>query len=403
MMNMSDKHSFKVIVIITLLIALGPMATDMYLPALPSLAKSLDTSSSNVQLTLSIYFFGFAIGQLIYGPLSDRFGRKPVLQVGLIIFVLSSAIASLATSIEALIVARVFQALGGCAGPVLGRAIVRDMFSGEEAGRVLSHVSSAMALAPAIAPIIGGFLTVAYGWQASFLFLMLYGLIALLVLTLNLPETNTNINDAAMKLSSIKANYLTILKHQEWRLNTLICSFVYAGLFAFLLGSSFVLIEFMNVSESGYGFLFTVIVLGYMIGSQLSARFSGRIGLFRLIRYGSSLALISGMVMFILSLFESKNVVTVIAPHFFYMISVGIVMPLTMASALNPFPKMAGSASALLGFIQMFFVAFFGVLIGYLESSTAIVMAGSIALAGTLTFLTTMRLEYVLTHNQDKL
>ena len=393
---MTTKSPIKIILIIALLVALGPMATDMYLPSLPTLTKSLNTSASNVQLTLSIYFFGFAIGQLVYGPLSDRFGRKPILQIGLIIFVISSVIASLAISIEALIVTRLFQALGGCAGPVLGRAMVRDMYSPEEAGRVLSHVASAMALAPAIAPIIGGILTVAYGWQANFWFLFAYGLVALAALTFNISETNKHKNPNAMRMQHLLLNYRTIINNREWRLYTLICSFVYAGLFAFLSGSSFILIETMGISELNYGFLFAVIVIGYMIGSQLSARLSLRLGAFLLIRYGSWLALIAGMLMFLLSLSGSRLAITIIAPHFFFMIAVGITMPLSMAGALKPFPKMAGAASALLGFTQMILAASFGILIGLFQNGNAVVMTATIALSGGLTFITMKRLKRII-------
>lgn len=392
---MKNKSPIKIILIIALLVALGPMATDMYLPSLPLLTKSLNTSASNVQLTLSIYFFGFAIGQLIYGPLSDRFGRKPILQIGLVIFIISSVLASLAASIEALILTRLFQALGGCAGPVLGRAMVRDMYSPEEAGRVLSHVASAMALAPAIAPVIGGFLTVAYGWQSNFWFLFGYGLIALSALTFSISETNQHKNPEAMKVHHLVGNYRTIIKNQEWRLYTLICSFVYAGLFAFLSGSSFVLIETMGVSELIYGFLFAVIVVGYIIGSQLSARLSISLGAFTLIGYGSWLALITGLSMFLLSLSGSRNVITVIAPHFFFMIAVGIVMPLSMAGALKPFPKMAGAASALLGFTQMTLAALFGILIGVFQDGNAVVMTATIAFSGCLTFIAMKRLKWL--------
>lgn len=188
---MTDKHSILTVIIISMLVALGPLATDIYLPALPELTKALNTTTSNAQLTLSIYFIGFAFGQLIYGPLSDRYGRKPILQIGLVIFIISSVIASLATSIESLLIARLFQSLGGCAGPVLGRAMVRDMFSPEDAGQVLSHIASVMAIAPAVAPIIGGALTIAYGWEANFIFLFIYGFVILLVMTIKLPESNT--------------------------------------------------------------------------------------------------------------------------------------------------------------------------------------------------------------------
>lgn len=390
---MSAKHSSLIIIIISILVALGPMATDMYLPALPALVKAFNTSSSDVQLTLSIYLVGFAIGQLIYGPLSDRFGRKPILQAGLVLFAISSVVATFVVSIEGLIITRLFQALGGCAGPVLGRAMVRDMYSPVDAGRVLSHVASAMALAPAIAPILGGFLTVAFGWEANFWFLFGYGLLALAVLSFNMHETIPQKNPDAIQVRQIFNNYRTLVKHKEWRLYTLMCSFIYAGLFAFLSGSSFVLIEYMGVSEQNYGFLFAIIVIGYIVGSQLSARLGTKLGAFRLIRYGCWLGLFAGFTMLLLSLTGSHNVISIIGPNFFFMMAVGMVMPLTMAGALAPFPHMAGAASALLGATQMFIAALHGAFVGHWHTGTPTVMAAGIAFAGLAAFVSMKTLK----------
>lgn len=397
---MTDKHSPFVIIIIAGLVALGPMATDMYLPALPSLTSDLNTNDASVQMTLSVYFFGFAIGQLIYGPLSDRFGRKPVLQIGISIFIVCSVLASLSTSITMLIAVRFFQAVGGCAGPVLGRAMVRDMYEPEEAGKVLSHIATSMAIAPAIAPIIGGFLTVTFGWQANFWFLFLYGITALALLSAKISETNRYKNPQATQIKQLLNNYRYIFHNQQWRLYTLSCSFVFAGLFAFLSASSFVLINHFGVSEAVYGYLFSVIVIGYMCGSQLAARLNQKLGAFNMIRYGSWVAIIAATTMLLLSLRQEQYIAYIIAPHFFYMLAVGIVMPLSMAGALAPFPKMAGSASSLLGTVQMLIAAIFGAVVGYLfthsNDSSSVTMSASIAFAAWCTFISVLQLQKIL-------
>ena len=371
------------------------MATDLYLPALPALTQAFDAGYSQVQLTLSIFFIGFAIGQLVYGPLSDRFGRKPVLLIGLTIFIISSAAAAFANTIESLIVIRLFQALGGCAGPVLGRAMVRDLYDPQEGGRMLSHIASAMALAPAVAPIIGGFLTALFGWEANFWFLLAYGLLALAVLTFGLPETIRRKNPDATKMGHLIRNYRTLIHHQRWRLYTLICSFIFAGLFAFLSGSSFVLIEYLGVSEQQYGFLFATIVVGYVIGSQMSARLTIRYRAFILIRLGCWVGLIAGAAMLLLSMLGAHSVTSIIAPQFFFMMAVGMVLPLSLAGALAPFPHMAGAASALLGTTQMLIAAAHGGLVGYLYTGTPTVMASGIAFAGLAAFVAMKRLKYV--------
>jgi len=379
--------SSRTIVIITLLVALGPLATDLYLPALPILTEAFHTNSSKVQLTLSIYFIGFAVGQLIYGPLSDRFGRKPVMLGGMLLFVVCSGAAVYAGSIESLIAIRLLQALGGCVGPVLGRAMVRDLYTPAEAGRVLSHIASAMALAPAFAPIIGGYLTVLFGWEANFWLLLGYGLLVLTALVFGIPETVPQKNPRATNIRQLLANYLTLARHPVWRRNTLICSFIFAGLFAFLSGSSFVLIDYLGVSEQGYGFLFALVVAGFITGSQISARLSRRTSAPTIIRYGCWVGLLAGLAMLGLSLSGVHSVAALVGPQFFYMMAVGMVMPHTLAGALAPFPHMAGTVSALFGTVQMLIAALHGGLVGHFHTGTPTAMVIGIAFPGLMAFV----------------
>jgi len=390
---MPSNHYLRITIILSMLVALGPMATDLYLPSFPAITKAFNVSSSEVQLTLSIYLIGFAMGQLIYGPLSDQFGRKPVLIVGLLIFVISSVMATLATSIEALIFIRLFQALGGCAGPVLGRSMVRDLYQPAESAIMLSHISTVMALAPAVAPIVGGYLTVYFGWEANFWFLFVYGLIALIVYIFNMSETINQKNPNALKLKQLFKNYFSIIKHREWLYYTLICAFAYSGLFVFLSGSSFVLIDFLEVAEEHFGYFFAVVIIGYMTGTQLTARLVKYYRSIVLIRIGCIIALTSGLIMFLLSIIGLYSVFSIIVPHFFFMASVGVIMPLTIAGALAPFPHMAGAASALFGMLQMLIAAILGGLVGFFHTGTPTIMATGIAFAGAMTFLIIIRLE----------
>lgn len=392
---MARKTDTNPIFYIAALVAIGPLATDMYLPALPTLTEAFDTTASRVQLTLSVYFVGFAVGQLVYGPVSDRFGRKSTLQVGLTLFAVSSALIPFVTTIEELIAARFLQALGGCAGPVLGRAMVRDLYDPQQSARALSHIASSMALAPAVAPVIGGYLTVLYGWQSSFWFLLAYGLVALSLLSFALPETLSRRDLHAMRIRQLLTNYRTLIAHREWRLHTLICSFSFAGLFAFLSGSAFVLIEYLQVAEQHFGFLFASVVAGYILGSQIAARLTLRYTAMTLIRVGCWLGLAAATVMLVLSLAGAHSVAAVIVPQFFYMLAVGMIMPLTMAGALAPFPHMAGAASALLGTTQMLIAAAHGGLVAHLYSGTPTVMAAGIAVAGSVAFVGMQRLRSV--------
>ena len=390
---MPSSNNTKTILFIAALVALGPLATDMYLPALPAIADSLHTDTTQVQLTLSVYLIGFALGQPIYGPLSDRFGRKPVLLMGMLLFIASSTMAAFATSIEHLIAMRLFQALGGCTGPVLGRAIVRDLYQPAEAGRALAHIASTMALAPALAPIFGSYLTILYGWEANFWFLVIYGIVAVCVISFGLPESIPHKNPNALRIKELCKNYYRLIAHPVWRLNTLVCSFIYAGLFSFLSGSSFVLISYLGVSKQNYALLFAIIVIGYITGSQLSARLNTRYPALTLIHAGCLLGVASGATMLTLSYIGWHSVTNIIAPHFFFMLAVGMVMPLTLANALAPFPHMAGTASALFGTVQMLIASLHGALVGHFYAGTPTAMAAGIAIAGTVAYMAMLRLQ----------
>jgi len=373
--------------VIAALVALGPLSTDMYLPAFPALMRAFSADIDQVQQTLSIFLIGFAMAQLVYGPLSDRFGRKPVLAGGLLIFLLSSIAIAFADSIWTFSGLRLLQAIGGSAGPVLGRAMVRDIHGPEESARLLSYIATAMALAPAAAPILGGYMTVWFGWESIFLFLAGYGLLGLLILSLLIPETAPAGARHPISARRLLHNYGQLLRHPTWLWYTLCCSFVFAGLFSFLSGSSFVIIDFLGYGEAEYGLLFALVVLGFMAGTLIAGKTVHRLGIDRLIGAGSVVAAVGGALMALLALLEIYSAAAVVGPHMLYMVGVGIVMPQSMAGALAPFPGIAGTSSALLGFIQMASAALIGLFVGHYHDGTPRSMAVSIAVVGTLTLL----------------
>ncbi len=379
--------------IIASLVAIGPLSTDMYLPAFPVLMQSFNTNINHVQQTLSVFLIGFALAQLIYGPLSDRYGRKPVLLGGLLLFLVSSLAIVFAESITTLSIMRLFQAIGGSAGPVLGRAMVRDIHGPKDSARLLSYIGTAMAVAPAAAPILGGYMTVWFGWQSIFLFLAAYALLGVLVLGTSIPETAPPGSHHIMSVGNMLKNYTLLLKHRTWRWYTLSCSFVFAGLFSFLSGSSFVIIDFLGYKEEQYGLFFALVVAGFMAGTLIAGRMVRRIGINRLMGYGSVIAATGGISMAILAITEVHHVAAIVVPQMIYMMGVGIVMPQAMAGALAPFPHMAGTSSAFLGFIQMSFAAAIGVLVGHYHDGSPLSMALSIALMGVLTLVSFLRLR----------
>ncbi|MEO8629175.1 MAG: multidrug effflux MFS transporter [Betaproteobacteria bacterium] len=377
-----DPRSRRTAILLTSLVALGPLSTDLYLPSLPAMVDVFGTDVARVQLTLSVFLVGFALSQLAYGPLSDRFGRRPVLLGGLAIYCIASLACAFATTIGGLIAARFLQALGGCCGPVIARAIVRDVHGLQRAARTLAYIGAATALAPAIGPIIGGYLEVAFGWRSSFFALTLFGLVVLLASVATLSETNEHRNPDATRPLTLLANYRAVLRHDAFIGYTLCVAFCYSSLFAFISGSSFVLIEVLHVAPNRFGYCFAVVVAGYLSGTLSAGRLTMRLGIDRMISIGTLLSALSGTVMAALALCGVYTLSAVLVPTFFCMLAAGLVLPNAMAGATAPFPRMAGSASALMGFVQMGWAAFLGYLVGYLHDGTPAPMANAIGAAG---------------------
>lgn len=371
--------SLSTTVLLAAAVALGPLATDMYLPALPELGNAFAADTGQVQLTLSIYMIGFALAQLVCGPLADRFGRKPIMLGGLLLFALASVGCALAETIEALVFCRFLQALGGSAGPVLGRAAVRDIHSPRDAGRIMAILAAIMAIAPAIAPTVGGALLAGFGWPAIFLTLGGYALVVGAVIGFGLPEPLKPEYRQSLRPTVLARNYWTVLCDRSFQGYALTNALIFSGLFAFLSGASFVLIDFLGVSPTAFGAYFSVMVFGYIIGSFLAARMSRQHTSDQLLRLGLMVSVIGGLLMATLAWSGVFSKAAVILPQAIFMIGVGMVLPQTMAGALAPFPHMAGSASALFGFIQMASAAGAGVLVGHLHNGTSQVMATIIA------------------------
>ncbi|MCK6408371.1 multidrug effflux MFS transporter [Thauera sp.] len=351
--------------LVVALTSLGPLSTDFYLPALPAIARALHTDSAGVQLTLSIYLLGFGAGQLLVGPLSDRFGRRPVMLWGMLVFLLSSAVCVLADSLAILVAARLAQAFGACVGPVLGRAVVRDLYGPAESARMLSHVSTATALAPLLAPLFGGWLTAAWGWRATFVALALYAGVLVLAVWWWLKETNRHPDADALRPRRMLANYRALLADPAYRSALLIGCGAFAALFAFISGSPFVFIEHFGMSPQQMGLAFGLNVTGFMIGSTLSGRLSRRLGPARLIHRGVWLGALCGVVLALLALTGPNHAVAVMLPMWGVSTAIGLILPNATALGLAGYPKMAGAAASLMGFVQMGLGAGAGMLVGH--------------------------------------
>lgn len=386
------------VIILTLLCTIGPISIDMYLPAMPGLAREFNAGPGTVQLTLSLFLIGFAFAQLIYGPLSDRFGRRPVILGGLLVFVAATILCAYARSIEELIVARILQAMGACAGPVLARAVVRDLWRREDAARVLSVMAGAMAVAPAIAPVVGGWLLLVSDWRA--IFWALAGFVAMLLglCSLGLRETNPHPDPLATRPGRLLANarHITVSRVFWGYVLTFACA--YSGLFSFLSGAPFVLIELFGIPADQFGYYFLVPVFGYMAGTLLSSRLSPRLGLDRTIAIGLGIIALAAGTMALLGWLRPgigwhPGVVAIVAPIGLYMIGTGLIMPNAMAGALGPFATMAGAASAVMGFVQMVLAALFGGIVGHSFDGSERAMVTALGIAALGAVLATLLLR----------
>ncbi len=360
--------------LLTALVALGPLSTDLYLPSLPSLARDFAVAPARAQLTLSSFLAGFAAAILFYGPLADRYGRRPVLLGGLGVYVAASVAMVVVGDIGWLIGLRFLQAVGSCAAAVICRAMVRDVYGAEGAARAMSYLSAATALAPAIGPIVGGVMAELAGWRGNFALLAIYGMAALALAIRYLPETNPESGAAGISPIAMLRTYRTLLGNRLYVGHVLCATFGYAGIFCFLSASSFILIDVMGLKPRWFGFCFLVFVLGYMTGAILSARLNRRLGTERLLAIGTVVAL-SGAMLLVAWLLVDPGLVALLVSIYLYMVGVGLTLPNAQAGAIGPFPQSAGSASALLGFIQMGVAAIVGAILGHVAAMNAMPMA----------------------------
>jgi MFS transporter, DHA1 family, multidrug resistance protein len=350
--------------VLAMLTALGPLSTDLYLPSLPTITRSLSTDSASVQLTLSAYLFGFAIGQIFYGPISDKYGRKPAVLAGLLIYCAASALCAIATSIDTLIIARILQALGAAGPIVLGRAMVRDLYEGPRAGRELARMSMIMGLVPAIAPIIGGVIDPVFGWRSNFWVVLLCGSVLAAIVGLMLPETLRERRLEPISAMNILKGFGFLLNHKAYQVYIVLGGLTYAGLFCFISGSSFVLQSRYGLTPLTFGLSFAFSVIGFISGTIAAQKLVSRRGLDGTIAVGVICLALGGSAMLILGWVNIGSSLEVTLPMALYAAGVGLVLPQVNASAMMPFPDRAGAASSLQGLVQMSIAAVVGTTLG---------------------------------------
>jgi DHA1 family bicyclomycin/chloramphenicol resistance-like MFS transporter len=383
--SMLRPGTFALTALLAALSAIGPLTTDMYLPSLPDIARQLDASTAQVQFTISAYLIGFALGQIFYGPVSDRHGRKPVLIAAIALYCVASVACALARSIEVLIVARAFQALGGSGGIVLTRAIVRDIYSGVRAGRELSLIGSVMALAPVLAPIVGGLLQTVFGWRAVFLTLVTAGLAGTGIVWLVLPETLNVRATEPVSMQAMLRSYRVVARHPAYLAYLGITSASYAGLFAWISGAAFVLQNLYGLTPFDFGFAFALGSVGYMSGSALAARIVIRFGLDGVLGVGGCACAAGGLGMVAAVALGLTSWLSLVLPIAVYLAGLGMVLPQGIAGAMTPFPERAGAASSLFGFVQQCGAALCGAAVGWFLGQSAWPLAAGVAAMGLAT------------------
>lgn len=334
------------------LTAIGPLSIDMYLPALPSMAQEFGVSTGDISTTLPAYFCGLAVGQLIYGPVSDRFGRKPPIYFGLVLFFLASLACIFATSLEFLIFARITQALGGCVGMVMVRAAIRDRLSPAESAKAFSNMVLIMGVAPILAPLLGGWFLTHLGWHSIFASLALFSVACLAMIHFGFEETLAVDKRRPLALKSVFQTYWSLLKDSSFRTPALAGAFSYAAMFAYIGAASAILMDHFGVLAQNFGWYFGVNALGVIIMSQVNGRLVGHFHLLKILHAGVILQVVSGLFMLALALSGQDTLMSVMIGLFGVVAGVGLTGANSNALALAQQGSRAGSASALQGALQ---------------------------------------------------
>ncbi len=387
-------HPALIIAFLTGLIATGHISTNIYAPSLPSMVDFFATDAASVQMTISVYMAAFAVGQLIYGPLSDRFGRRKILLGGLIIFVVTTVmiivLPSMYRSVDLLIVGRGLQALGACSGPVVARAIMRDLYSREETAKVMAYIAMAMGLAPAFAPVLGGYLEEWFDWRASFVAVLLFAF-AVFLASIKMPETNKHrAANAAERPITLITNYGMLLTSRAYWGFVSVGSLVFGAMFGFQVGAPFIVIEMLGYAPSSYGWFSVTGIGGYMVGSWVTSRIADRVGVDRMVPLGVTIVMIGAVVFLALGLLGTLSIWTLFGPLALMAFGMAILFPSTLAGSISVFPRFAGAASALYGFIQMLTAAVTITVVGLLSDGTHMPMVWVVSLTMIAAFVVAM-------------
>lgn len=381
----------ELLILLGALQAFAPLSIDMYLPAMPVIEKVFHTSTSAVQMTMVTFLLGYALGQPLYGPITDRFGRKPPLYASLLVFIASSAACAMSPSIPIMSIARLVQAVGACGGAVMSRAMVTDLFPANQLRRIFSMLVLVLGVSPVVAPLFGSYLLVWFGWNSAFVTQALLGTLCLLGMHFRLPESLPHESRRPLRLDVIKAAYTRLFKDKTFIGASVVCGFSSSGTFAYITSAPFVFIVLYKVPTERFGWLFGAVAAGMVIASQINGRMSHRIPLWQVLRMANIVQLCAGLFL-LASVFSGfGGIYAIFAGVFVYVSAQGFVFPNGSAIAMMRHGQIAGTASALLGTNQFLIAALTTTFLGFIDNPAlpmAIVIAGAAVCSTLLNFLT---------------
>lgn len=384
---MNNKNKTTIIIILGLLSAIGPLSIDMYLPGFPSIAKDLNTSIEMVSYSLSSFFIGICIGQILCGPLLDRYGRKKPLYVGLLLYILATIGCVFTNSIEMLIILRFIQAIGGCIGMVAPRAIIRDLFPVDESAKIFSYMILILGVSPIIAPTIGTIIITHFEWHTIFTVLAILTALLFIAVIIWLPESKQADVTYSLKFKPILQSFRVVFKQPQFFIYAVTGAVSFAGFFAYLAGSPYVFMELFGTSEQLYGAIFALIAAGLIISSQLNNWMMKKYNSKQIVKVSLIIQTIVGIILFYATVMEWLDLYGTIVLIFMYLCCQGFNFPNSAALSLEPFRKHAGSASALMGALQMGMGALASAIVGFFNPHNAIPLTGIMATCALLAFI----------------
>jgi DHA1 family bicyclomycin/chloramphenicol resistance-like MFS transporter len=386
-MNSSPSY-WRIFLVLSGLAILSPLALDTFLPAVDDAAKSLNTNIGNIMISFGVLSVGIALGQIIHGPLSDRYGRKPIVVWGLIFYMMSSLLTPFVLSIELLYNLRFIQGLAVAATMIVMRSIVRDLFSVKEGAKLFANLFVILAIIPIIGPIIGGHLTIWFGWQSVFFLMAGISAIVLLTTVVLFEESLPKKDPDALKLNKLLSNFNEIITERNFLTFLLIGVGSYAGLYGVITGIAPVMTGLLRQQANVFGYQFAAIMIGHFISAAIAGKLVHILGIKKLLFIGTLISMIGGLLLIGASLLGIITIYSILIPSTIFLLGFALTIPGMTAGALSNFQHMAGRATSLLGFIQHGAGAFVSITLGYIaDGSTSMPMAIAIAVASLFAFI----------------